>query len=276
MAFWSKERLESEQGSHPLVTPFVATNIEQNAYALGIAAEYAIGAGEHGGQKRIAPDGENITIAPGQFALLVTQEEVWIPSNAMGFISMKARIKLRGLINVSGFHVDPGFRGTLKFAVYNSGGIAIDLTPGQRVFLIWYCDLDQPTKAIYSSGEHQGQKGITEDDVMKVRGITASPSAIKASIERLEDKTNAEIRRLEMKITDHQAWTTKFTTGIGVAVFSAILGAIVALLMKNIGEREREAPVSVLPTLPASASPASASPAPASSASAGDAMICQP
>jgi len=61
--------------------------------------------------------GKQIAIPPGQLALLITEEEVAIPTNRIGFISIKFTAKMRGLINVSGFHVDPGFKGKLKFSV---------------------------------------------------------------------------------------------------------------------------------------------------------------
>ena len=50
-------------------------------------------------------------IPPGQFAFLLTAETVTMPDNAIAFISIKARLKFNGLINISGFHVDPGYRG---------------------------------------------------------------------------------------------------------------------------------------------------------------------
>lgn len=220
MAFWTKERLEREQRGQPLVTPYFAECIEQNAYALGVAAEYAITSPEGGGTKRTVSRGEHITIPPGQFALLLTEEKISVPPHAMAFISMKAKFKLRGLINVSGFHVDPGFSGRLKFAVYNAGSVAIDLQPSQRLFLIWYCDLDQTTKAIYS-GSHQGQDGITADDVMSIRGIVVSPAGINTRLDALDEVTKAELRRLEQKIDAHQNWSRPILTGIalGLALF---------------------------------------------------------
>lgn len=55
------------------------------------------------------------TIPKGQFALLITEEIVKVPNNALAFISFKAKYKYKGLINVSGFHVDPGWYGKLTF-----------------------------------------------------------------------------------------------------------------------------------------------------------------
>ncbi len=237
MAFWTKERLDREQSRTPLVKPYLAHRIEQCAYALGVAAEYAITSTNDGGVKRRAGGGEHITIPPGQFALLLTEEQVIVPSNAIALISMKAGLKLRGLINVSGFHVDPGFNGRLKFAVYNAGATAIDLEPGQRVFLIWYCDLDQPTQALYE-GSHQGQDGITAEDVMSIRGIVASPAGTNSRISVLEESLKGDLKRLENKIDTHQNWTRPILTGIAVALAFFILNLFVKPLIDGVASSQ--------------------------------------
>jgi dCTP deaminase len=206
--------------------PYSAHRIEQCAYALGVASEYAITSVENGGVKRTAAPGEHITIPPGQFALLLTEETITVPANAIALISMKARFKLRGLINVSGFHVDPGFKGRLKFAVYNTGGTAIDLKPGQELFLIWYCDLDQTTKALYT-GTHQGQDGITAEDVMSIRGIVVSAAGVNERVSTLEETMKADLRRLENKIDTHQNWSRPILTGIALGLIILLMNAFV-------------------------------------------------
>jgi len=60
-----------------------------------------------------------LTIKTGCFALLTTQEVIHMPMNMMGFIAVKFSYKKLGLINISGFHVDPGYNGKLIFSVYN-------------------------------------------------------------------------------------------------------------------------------------------------------------
>ncbi|WEV50113.1 hypothetical protein OZX61_12000 (plasmid) [Acinetobacter sp. ESL0695] len=65
-----------------------------------------------------------------------------VPNNALAFISFKAKYKYKGLINVSGFHVDPGWYGKLTFSIYNAGPSDIALEKGDPFALIWYADLD--------------------------------------------------------------------------------------------------------------------------------------
>ena len=76
---------------------------------------------------------QQVRIPPGQLALLITEEEIRIPLNVLAFISIKASKKMSGLVNVSGFHVDPGFSGRLKFSVYNAGSKATVLDVGRAI-----------------------------------------------------------------------------------------------------------------------------------------------
>ena len=75
----------------------------------------------------------------------MTEEEVTVPNTAIALISIRATYKFKGLVNVSGFHVDPGWKGRLIFSVYNAGPASVVLSRGAPAFLIWYLSLDQET-----------------------------------------------------------------------------------------------------------------------------------
>jgi hypothetical protein len=60
------------------------------------------------------------------------------------------------LVNVSGFHVDPGYRGQLTFAVFNAGPVPIHLKRGQPIFLIWYASLDRESAFKKNDPVHLG------------------------------------------------------------------------------------------------------------------------
>lgn len=52
--------------------------------------------------------GQDVSIEPGEFALMLTDELIHVPEDLVGFISVRFGYKRRGLVNISGFHVDPG------------------------------------------------------------------------------------------------------------------------------------------------------------------------
>src|SRR2546427_325651 len=184
MSFWSAETVRRRLGPGDIIAPFKADRVKYGAYEMGLGPEiFVTSGGRH--TKQTLESGQQAAIPPGQFGLLMTEETVSIPSDAIAFISIKAGIKLRGLVNVSGFHVDPGFSGRLKYSVFNAGSENVILQRGERAFLIWFCDLDQETTKGYK-GVHNGQTGLTSADTNSLQGEIASPGSLKRGIDRLD------------------------------------------------------------------------------------------
>jgi dCTP deaminase len=94
--------------------------------------------------KRALEKKQAVIIPPGQFAIICTEEKVRIPSDTMAFIGLRMKPKLRGLINVSGFHAEPGYEGRLLFSVFNAGPSEIHVARGDEWFMISFVDLDLP------------------------------------------------------------------------------------------------------------------------------------
>jgi dCTP deaminase len=144
--FWSGETLNERLA--PLIQPFAPERVDCAAYTLSVGPEVYVSPNDQTADPttitvRKLSQGDAFTIPPGQFAFLLTEEIIAVPADALAFISIRAKIKFRGLVNVSGFHVDPGYRGQLTFAVFNAGPVAIHLKRGQPIFLIWYASLDR-------------------------------------------------------------------------------------------------------------------------------------
>jgi len=189
MSFWSSEKIKETAAKSTLVEPFDEKAVEHGAYELGLGPEAFLTSNDEN-KKTVLNEGEQLVIPPGQFCLLLTEEKVLIPNNAIGLISIKARVKFRGLINVSGFHVDPGFQGRLKFSVYNAGSQNIVLQRKQRVFLLWFCDMDRATSDTYK-GARINQSEISTEDVMRMQGEIASPGQLGKEIQEVQ--TNVRV-----------------------------------------------------------------------------------
>jgi dCTP deaminase len=189
MSFWSSEKIKETAAKFMLFEPYDEKSVEHCAYELGLGPEAFLTSDDEN-KKTLLKEGEQLVIPPGQFCLLLTDESVCIPNNAIGFISIKAGIKFRGLVNVSGFHVDPGFQGRLKFSVYNAGSQNIVLQRKQRVFLLWFCDLDRATSDTYK-GARTKQFEISTEDVMRMQGEIASPGQLKQEIHEVQ--TNVRV-----------------------------------------------------------------------------------
>lgn len=189
MAFWSSDKIKTRQALDPLITDFNPDRVKQGAYELSMGAQAAVS--RSGWNKVIKLKlRETLYIPPGQFALLLSEEVVCIPADVVSFISLKTSVKSQGLVNVSGFHVDPGFRCRLKFWVYNAGNDDIPIQRGDPVFLIWFSDLDAPTSDPYDKNS-AAHNEITSADLRQLRGHLASPAALAKQIRKLEHKIDA-------------------------------------------------------------------------------------
>jgi dCTP deaminase len=145
MTFWSSQTLKTHLPS--LISPFNEQHIQSSAYELTLGGEVYISPlpdTPSKDRKKVffSSDKDTVSIPPGQFAFLITQESITVPKDIIAFISMKFTTKARGLINVSGFHVDPGYEGKLIFAVYNAGPLNFQVQCGERLFSIWFANLD--------------------------------------------------------------------------------------------------------------------------------------
>ena len=111
---------------------------------------------------------------------------------------------MKGLVNVSGFHVDPGFEGRLIFSVYNAGPRSIILDHGSKCFMIWFAKLS--TSADAHKGTHKDQNGIKSKYIEALKGNLASPNVL---LDRIKSNEN--------KLTN-VLWALTLLIGLGITL----------------------------------------------------------
>lgn len=187
------------------IDKFDEDRIDNVAYELSLGSEAYLTDSKDGKREVLDEKNSQVVIKPGQFALLLTEEEVTIPDNILAFISIKFSQKIKGLINVSGFHVDPGFKGKIIFSVYNAGPATIVLDKGKPYFMIWFSELTSKSEPY--RGKHNGQKSISAENISAINGKLASPNIL---LERI--KSN------ESKLTNF-SWAAGVIMTLGIALF---------------------------------------------------------
>ena len=190
MAFWSGEKLSKELPN--LIAGFDLDRVDCAAYTLLVGedvyvTEEGIDTPYQNVKRRLEPN-EQFKIPPGQYAFLLSEEMVAVPDNALALISIKSTYKFQGLVNVSGFHVDPGWQGRLVFGVFNAGPGTVVLSRGMPLFLIWYADLDRSTEIKYT-GELNTDVGLPNHFVKNMGGHVYSPTALSSDIKTLRSNT---------------------------------------------------------------------------------------
>jgi len=221
MAYLGTELLKKLIQEKNVITPAPKdfSRVKSGAYELSLGNEVFRTDSKDKKKEILKEDKEQITINPGQFALLLTEEELNIPTDKIAFISIKAKIKLRGLINVSGFHVDPGFKGKLVFSVYNAGTSPISLEKGEPYFLIWFSELKLTEKEAETyNGEHKNQGSIppTYIDAL-LAGELASPNALSKRIDDNQKELIAKIGLIEKEQTAKD-YLIKTAVGLGIII----------------------------------------------------------
>ncbi len=209
MSFWSSQTLESRLPN--LIKPFNKERIDSASYELCLGEEVYISplpdTPQEDRRKVILKKGETIFIPPGQFAFLITAEQVSVPHDAIAFISMKFKPKAKGLINVSGFHVDPGYKGRLIFAVYNAGPLNFQVQYGEKLFAIWFADLD----AVDERARTKDGFSSIPTDILNVPDLVSSLPYLVKRLDEMEKKVE--------KYSVQQA----LLFGLGVAIFATFL-----------------------------------------------------
>lgn len=159
---------------------------------------------------RLLGDGEILSIEPGQFAVLSTKEQLEIPDDLLGFITIRFKYKSKGLVNISGFHVDPGFSGCLVFSVYNTGPATVSLREGDCVFSIFFATIFPPCN--YGNSKSP-QKQIPLDIIETFAGANIP------SIQKLEKKVERNSTLLAVYGT--------ILTGLAVAVIATVIRLLI-------------------------------------------------
>ena len=225
MAFWRAETLSQRLPS--LIDPYDRTAIDCAAYTLHVGNEVYVSPDQeikspNRHTKQRLKDKECFTIPPGQFAFLVTRENVSVPDDALAFLSIKARTKFSGLINISGFHVDPGYSGKLLFSVLNAGPKPLHLEQGQDLFLIWYADLDGPTE---NKKENTGFKGIGPEMINRISGEILS-------LQSLSDR-QSELDKALIRQKTKVDFFFHVTRVVVITVVIGIVGTIGGIIWEN-------------------------------------------
>ena len=194
MPFLAQRELLAQMNNKQLIADNYETKcIRQCSYDLRLGKELYM-AGES--TPRFLSDEEPyVSLPQGQFAILTSHEIIDIPRNMMAFISVRSKYKLEGLVNISGFHVDPTFKGVLRFGVQNVGPADILLKLYEPTFTIFFAELTSDEIGGGRDKEEdihfkQGLKGIRLEDVQLLGGRNYTLSTLQKEVDRLKTLVN--------------------------------------------------------------------------------------
>jgi dCTP deaminase len=182
MAFLGHDRIITEKDVlfDTSTDLFEGGSVKESSYDLRLGEEFYV-VGKRA-PERLSVKEPYVSLPPGQFAVLTCYEILHLPKEVMAFISLRNRFKMQGLVNVSGFHVDPTFKGRLVFAVQNVGPNDVRLKYKEPTFTIFFADVDGNKT---SSRDVPTRLGITLPDVQQLGASSITLAKLKKDIDSL-------------------------------------------------------------------------------------------
>lgn len=192
-------------------------------------ASYDMRLGEEGitssGREKVNPQDKGLlTIPAGDFALVTTHERVKLKPRIAGHIGLRSHYARKGLILLSGPQIDPGFQGVLVLGLNNVSPSDLVIPHKEKFCTVEFYRLNEEPLRPYA-GEYQDQSGISGRDIeilAEAQGMTFGQvikalSAVAGDVKSLAESVN------------FLKWAIPIMIGLGTAVTSAIVGAIVAV-----------------------------------------------
>lgn len=109
---------------------------------------------------------DSILMAPGEFALASTNEEIGVPIDCAAYVEGRSSVGRIGIqVQNAGF-IDAGFRGQITLELQNQSRYSIRLYKGMRICQLVYCQMTTPCSSPYN-GKYQFQRGATSSKIYK-------------------------------------------------------------------------------------------------------------
>lgn len=177
---------------------------------------------------------EYVSIRPGEFALLITEEEINVPSDLMAFINVRFSYKQKGLINISGFHVDPEYKGKLIFSVFNAGPNDIVLRRYEPVFMIFFARFYRSEKNNIEKLREDLNNVSKADDFINIMGEEAYHKIKKKNFKKkpfykIPGNMMTSIQGMSVSLAESNARIEKLENNFKI-YGSIAIGIIVALI----------------------------------------------
>ena len=99
---------------------------------------------------------EGVWLKPGEFSLVSTMEEFFMPNDLVAFVHDKSTWARRGL-SLFNTVIEPGWQGFLTLELVNNSNEMLDVRPGDPIAQIIFMRLEEPTEKPYT-GKYQNQE----------------------------------------------------------------------------------------------------------------------
>ena len=191
---------------------FTDSSLQPASYDLRVG-KYVLISGK---EKEIDLEKEgSFTIKAGQFALIISYENIKLSNSLVGHIGMKSYYIRKGLILLAGLQIDPGWEGSLVLGMYNASPRSITLDYQGSICTVDFYRLSVPAS-----------KGFLSSDEQKAGLI---PKMDKDYLRTLESQTLSEMSESVRHLSENVGRLSNMTynvlipliIGLYLAIFTA-------------------------------------------------------
>jgi len=185
-----KEIKDAINSGKLIIKPFLLNYLQPSSYDLRLGPIAYLGG------KTESIDIEHtkqLSIQPGQFALVTTLEEIKMPPDMAAHIGMSSRLTRKGLLLLHGVQIDPGFEGKLVLGLYNASPRELGIQYTQRFCTIVFHRLGTPSEKPYKPSTEELEGVIPWEDIQYIQALakpTRTLSELDGSVRKLEQKVN--------------------------------------------------------------------------------------
>lgn len=108
------------------------------------------------------------SLRAGHTAIVQTKEELDLPRNLAAIGFSPSSVSSRGLLMTNPGHVDPGYKGRMKFTVINMGRESFALNSGDIIVTLLFFQLDPPAKQSYSERNQTIKGNVGEEQLSRL------------------------------------------------------------------------------------------------------------
>ena len=108
------------------------------------------------------------SLRAGHTAIVQTKEELDLPRNLAAIGFSQSSVSSRGLLMTNPGHVDPEYKGRMKFTVINMGRESFALNSGDIIVTLLFFQLDPPANKSYSERNHTIKGDVGEEQLSRL------------------------------------------------------------------------------------------------------------
>jgi deoxycytidine triphosphate deaminase len=160
------------------------------------------------------------SLKPGETAVIATQEQFSLPADVLGIAFPPSRVSFKGILMTNPGHIDPGYRGPLRFTMINMGSKDFFVRQGDPIVSVPLFRLAAPVRVDWLQ-RHGGNPAAypKQEDINK-------PSADFVNVSnRAKEIATQEVAKAELKLRSWQVWLPLLTS-----IFAALIVALITVV----------------------------------------------